>query len=317
MKFTKTAIAVAIVGIAAAPMMASADTTLSGILEIQVQGTDADDLPSTVTQEGDPEVAVGDILFNIATNHETNNGLTAYGNMRADFNSRSNEGAAQADSVYVGLKGGFGDFRMGEIPLSVEYGQVANDIFDVGSEINGGLSYTGTFGPVGITANLSPENNQEVVGLGGKFSVGGFGIGIGFESRGAGGVEGIAADPANGVVGVAATPTETFTNAAVGVTYAIAGVSLAAHFWSMENATADDMESVSVKVGYGFGGVSAGLTFATQEMGAAVDNEAIRLDLAYGLGGGMALSTRITAKSDNVNSTNDLTEWRIQLNKAF
>jgi hypothetical protein len=116
---------------------------------------------------------------------------------------------------------------------------------------------------------------------------------------------------------VAPTQSETRTNTAVGVTYAIAGVSLAAHFWSMENATADDMESVSVKVGYGFGGVSAGLTFATQEMGAAVDNEAIRLDLAYGLGGGMALSTRITAKSDNVNSTNDLTEWRIQLNKAF
>ncbi|MFK7893735.1 MAG: hypothetical protein AB8B63_23160, partial [Granulosicoccus sp.] len=31
------------------------------------------------------------------------------------------------DNVYVGIKGGFGDFRIGEIPLAVEYGQVAND----------------------------------------------------------------------------------------------------------------------------------------------------------------------------------------------
>lgn len=293
MKLTKTAIAVAIVGIAAAPMMVSADTTLSGIMEIQVQGTDADDVAATTDfAEGDPEVAVGDILFNIATNHELNSGLTGYGNMRADFNSRSNEGAAQADSVYIGIKGGFGDFRMGEIPLAVEYGQVANDIFDVGAEINGGLSYTGTFGPVGLTANFSPENNSDVIGLGGKFSIGGFGIGVGFEDR---------ADA---------------VNMSAGVSFAFAGASIAANFWSQEMDN-DDMESVTVKVGYGFGGVSAAVTIAAVERGNLRDEEAIRLDLAYGLGGGMAVSTRITAASDNNNSANDLTSWRIQLNKAF
>jgi hypothetical protein len=313
MKFTKTAIAVAIVGIAAAPMMVSADTTLSGILEIQVQGSDADDNPNTAAPEGDMEVAVGDVLFNIASNHETNSGLTAYSNMRADFNSRSNEGAAQADSVYIGIKGGFGDFRIGETPLAVEYGQVAGDLFDAGSEINGGLSYTGTFGPVGITANFSPENNQEVVGLGGKFAIGGFGIGIGFESRGNGGVDGdAAATPA-----VPTISSETFTTTAFGVTYSLAGASLAATFWTRETAGPDDMENFSVKVGYGIGGVSGALTFATQEMGAGIDREKVRLDVAYGLGGGMAVSTRITAATDSVVPANDNTAWRIQLNKAF
>jgi hypothetical protein len=331
MKFTKTAIAVAIVGIAAAPMMVSADTTLSGILEIQVQGTDADDVPLTAAPEGDMEVAVGDVLFNIASNHETNSGLTAYSNMRADFNSRSNEGAAQADSVYIGIKGGFGDFRIGETPLAVEYGQVAGDLFDAGSEINGGLSYTGTFGPVGITANFSPENNQEVVGLGGKFAIGGFGIGIGFESRGNGGVDGSAAvaavpgtDFALPIEAADAVPTvssETFTTTAFGVTYSLAGASLAATFWTRETAGPEDMENFSIKVGYGIGGVSGALTFATQEMSVVgpgrIDKETVRLDVAYGLGGGMAVSTRITAATDSVVPGNDNTAWRIQLNKAF
>ena len=56
MKFTKTAVAVAIAGIAALPMVASADTTLSGILELQVQGTDVDDDPTTPgVDEGNAE----------------------------------------------------------------------------------------------------------------------------------------------------------------------------------------------------------------------------------------------------------------------
>ena len=77
---------------------------------------------------------------------------------------------------------------------------------------------------------------------------------------------------------------------------------------------------MSVKAGYGFGGVSAAITFSTLEGSAAAtatDKEAIRLDLAYGLGGGMAVSTRITSTSDNKVTANDLTEWRIQLNKSF
>lgn len=296
MKFTKTAIALAVVGIAATPMMASADTTLSGILELHVKGSDADPDPAADPADpdpADPTVATGDVNFAISTEHELNSGLTGYGNMRTDVDSLSNASVASPDSVYVGIKGGFGDFRLGEIPLAVEYGQVANDIYDVGGEIAGGLSYEGNFGPVGLVANFSPENNSNAVGLGAKFGVGGFSVGLGFEDR------------------------DELTNAAAGVSFAFAGASIAAHFWTQERAgAADDLESISVKVGYGFGGVSANLTASTLE-GEGADSEAIRLDLAYGLGGGMAVSTRITAHSDNLPGGEDLTEWRIQLAKSF
>lgn len=305
MKFTKTAVAVAIAGIAAAPMIASADTTLSGAVQIQLNGSDADGLA------GDPAINADDVLFGIATDHELNSGLTGYGSLRVDMNRLSNAGrqtvdpgtpgndeddteiasVGSADSVYVGIKGGFGDVRFGEIPLAVEFGQVANDIYDVGGEINGGISYTGTFGPVGLIANFSPENNSDAVGVGAKFGIGGFGVSVGTEDR---------AD-------VAST--------AAGVTFAAAGASIAAHFWTQDSA--GDPESFSVQVGYGFSGVSASLTFSTLEAEGGADSEAIRLDLGYDLGGGMDISSRITSETDNLDSANDLTSWRIKLSKSF
>lgn len=310
MKFTKTAVAVAIAGIAAAPMIASADTTLSGVVEIALQGTDIDD--------SDLEIGTGDVLFGITADHELNSGLTGYGSLRVDLDRLSNQGSifiengpgedddqdagsvGTADAVYVGIKGGFGDFRMGEIPLAVEYGQVANDIFDVGSEISGGISYEGTFGPVGLVANFSPEGNQDAAGLGAKFALGGFSIGLGGESRGE----------------------EDLVNGAAGVSFAFAGASIAAHFWSQEvddtdPATDGDLESVSVKVGYGFGGVSANLTYSTLEDDGATDQEAIRLDLGYALGGGTQLSSRITQNNDNNDDDAEFLEYRVMLAKSF
>ena len=305
MKFTKTAVALAIAGIAAAPMIASADTTLSGLVQIKVQGSDADDDATTPTKEGDIQVAAGDVLFGIVTNHEMSSGLTGYGSLRADIDSLSNEGVADADSVYVGMKGGFGDIRFGEIPVAVEYGQVANDIFDISGEINGGLSYVGGFGPVGLIANYSPENNSEVFGLGAKVGLGGFNLGVGFQ---------------DGRIGdqVAGADSETGASYSVGGSFAIAGVSLAAHYWEKETSANDSDESISVVAGYGIGGFSGKVTFATLEGSEAggADQEALRLDLQYDLGGGTEISTRITDLTDNAGNA-DLADWRIQLTKFF
>ncbi|MFK7857520.1 MAG: porin [Granulosicoccus sp.] len=332
MKFTKTFVAVAIAGIAAAPMVASADTTLSGAVQIQLNGDDSEG------DSGDAAFNADDVLFGIATEHEMNSGLTGYGSLRVDMNRLSNAGSVtvdpgtpgndeddteissvgSADSVYVGFKGGFGDIRFGEIPNAVEYGQVANDIFDVTGEINGGVSYVGSFGPVGIIGNFSPEPNSDVIGIGAKFSVGGFSIGLGAEDKAEN------------------------QNFAAGVTFAFAGASIAAHYWSQENgdaaiaavaadatatppveavaaAAAGDAESVSVKIGYGFGGVSADLTFSTlsgDRADRAADKEAIRLDAVYDLGGGMDVSTRITSETNNLADT-DLVSWRLKLSKTF
>ena len=309
MKFTKTAVAVAIAGIASAPMIASADTVLSGVVEIQLNGSDADG------DDGDARFNADDVLFGIQAEHALNVGLTGYGSVRVDINRLSDEGRTtidpgtpgndeddvevtqfgSADAVYVGIKGGFGDVRLGEIPVAVELGQVANDIFDVTGDITGGISYTGGFGPVSVVGNFSPEQNEDVIGVGGKISLFGFGLAAGYEER---------------------ADVDRF---AVGATYGIAGVSLGAHYWLIdeEAGTDGDLESVSVQLGYGFAGISGALTISAQEDDGPIDAEAIRLDLSYGLGGGMTVSSRITAESDNNNGDNDLTSWRIKLSKSF
>jgi len=232
-------------------------------------------------------------LFGITSSHALNNGLTGYGSLRTDLDALSggDAGPGKADNVYVGVKGGFGDVRFGEIPVVAEYGQVAGDLHDVTGAVNGGLSYTGAFGPVSLGASWAPENNEDQVGVGVKFGIGGFSVGLGGEDRGG------------------------QTNVSAGASFALGGASVGVHYWTQDSA--GDPNAIAVKVGYGFGGVSAGLTFSQGENVADFESK-MRLDLSYGLGGGMTASTRINVNSDNADATvDDATDWRLQLEKSF
>ena len=126
MKLNKTAVALAIASIASAPMIASADTTLSGVIEINVAGSDdvdgvdaaeIDD-PDTILDEtigvegvdGDSVVATGDVIVGVVSEQELNNGLTGFGSIRLDLDQLSNGGSPiTTDSVFTGVKGGFGE----------------------------------------------------------------------------------------------------------------------------------------------------------------------------------------------------------------
>jgi len=311
MKLTKTVLAVAVAGIAASvPTIASADTTLSGVVQLQLRGSDADG------DAGDARFGAGDVLVGVSTNHELNSGLTGYGSLRLDLDRLSNDGritvvngvgedddvdigtAGTADSVFVGFRGAFGDIRIGEVPSAVEYGQLSADIFDVSGEINGGISYTGTFGPASIIGTLSPEQNQDVAGVGAKFNFAGVSIGVGADNR------------------------NDNSNFAIGAGYTFAGAAITAHFWTQEtDGAGGDVESFAVKVGYGWSGISAAISFTARENDlstgdGAVDDNAVRLDVGYQLGGGMDISTRIQNDTNNAADT-DSTNWRIQLSKSF
>ena len=73
---------------------------------------------------------------------------------------------ANGDNIFVGIRGDFGDFRIGEVPDATGYGQI-NDILG-GSDIDGedtGLSYTGSFGGFTFGANWSPEGSSDRICL--------------------------------------------------------------------------------------------------------------------------------------------------------
>ena len=354
MKFQKTAIAVTIAGFAAMPTMASADTVLSGVIEVMLAGTDADDDPATPGDESIPLVAAGDVRVAVASEHELNSGLIGYGNIQMNLDNLTGEGGLNqslqlpifdpngslsdediveltsaatvaADNVYVGVKGGFGDIRIGDIPLAIEYGQLANDIYDVGVTVPGGMSYTGAFGPVGFGLNYSPDRNSDLFGIGGSFNIAGVTVGLGFEDR---------ADTAR---------------YAAGASFAIAGFSIAAHYWAGENNydpslvidtgaedgdnvdasgfSIDDTESFAVQVGYSIAGVALGVTYTEiegEEQGASLtapettDQSIVRFDAGYNLGGDTTISTRIqNTMDDSTADAEDLLEYRVMLAKTF
>jgi len=334
MKFTKTVVAVAVTGLFAVPMAASAETTLSGLTQIKYQGTDADD------DSGDLNMAAGDVRVAINTQQAIVGGLTGYGNLQLNLDDLTGQGGTTfatteidpqgdetpteitskstvaSDNVYVGVKGDFGDIRLGEIPVAVEYGQLANDIFDVADDIVDGISYTGTFGPVGLGVNYSLEDDSDVAGIGAKFSAAGVTFGVGYQVNNL-------SDNDSGSL-------------AAGLSFAIAGFSIAGHYWVQEGADGEftvnpanneegDSQSLSVKVDYGIAGVNLGLTYSLlttdiTNLDDEADESAIRLDAGYDLGGGMDISTRITSKDndpirDGIDS--DLVEYRVQLTKNF
>jgi len=310
MKMKKTLIAVAIAGIAATPMIASATTTLSGVVELKFEGSDdeSDDVNSNGEdgfEAGEAQIAVGDVLFGFSASQALNSGLTGYGSLRVDLNRFSNgnhlafdgdgdaTGVNLADSVYVGIKGGFGDFRFGETGNPGEYGQISDAFFDMGIDINQGIGYTGSFGGATIGAAYSPATNQDVYGLGAKFAWKGLSLAVSMQ------------DFDEGV------------NAAASVGFAYAGASIGLGITTEESPVpgADDEQTIKAKVGYSISGVALGLTFETQTES---EDSGVRLDANYDLGGGMNIGTRINAFSDGADvDPVDKTDWRIVLGKSF
>jgi len=328
-QFRRTAVAVAIAGIAASiPQIASADTVLSGAIGIQIGADDEDELinppteavpadpvnfiPAVEANEGDPdgpttsdgEFALDEAVIGIVATHKTNFGVDAYGSVRFDGEGFSGSNVS-SDNIYLGVKGAFGDVRVGEVPVGVEYGQVANDIFAVNSGSDAGISYTGGFGPATIGVNYSPSRNEDQIGIGARFNLGGFAVGVGAQDR------------------------DDLAEYTIGASYGIAGASVAAHFASSEvDGGADDTEIIGVRIGYGFAGVSASLTYMIRTTdilgGSETEDEAVRVDLSYGLGGGFGVSGRWTNTTTEFVDEDtgaiddvDIGEYRLLLTKSF
>jgi len=282
MKYTKTAAALALAGVVAAPSVYAVDLTLGGFVGINLDVTSETDAAGAETDS--TAFSADDATISLAATHALNNGLTGYANYRTDFGLTSTSGVA--DNIYVGMKGDFGDIRVGEVPDATEYGQVAGDILtDVGGE-NAGLSYTGAFGSTTVGLTFSPEDNSDHLGFGVKFSAGGFGIGIGAGSFGD-------AD-----------------RLSAGATFGVGGISAALAYKDLDN----DSATIGLKGSYSAGDASAALTFEAGQGDANEDDSAVRLDLGYDLGDGFGTAIRVQSKeAGGVEST----LARLQLSASF
>jgi len=295
MKYTKTAAALALAGMAAAPMaQAEPVVTLSGSIGINLGSDDSDATDGKWTMSGD------DSTLNIAATDTLANGLTGYGNYRLD--SGLAETGTTGDAIHIGVKGDFGDVRIGNVPNAIEYGQMAGDILsDIGSAQDGGMSYTNAFGGVTLGLNFSPSQNQDTVGAGIKFSAGGFSVGLGAGDQ------------------------NDASRLSIGASYALGGITLAAHLGDL-----DTHEVLALKASGSAADFTWGITYAANQadgadVGGAGDDNKVRLDLGYGLGGGWGVSARanIFGTGDVVqtdadgNAVDDKTDYRVQFSKSF
>jgi len=320
MKYTKSAAALALAGVAASPLVqadghedSGVTVTLSGQVAIGIIGSDADEitaidigdqLPDATSatgfraataddvrdaaRPGDLTMFGDDSTINVKAEGAIGGGLTGYGNYRTDLGLVGD--TATGDNIHVGIKGDFGDVRIGEVPDATGYGQIT-DILS-GSDIdneNFGVSYTGKFGGVTFGANWSPEGSSDRIAAGVKFSAGGFGIGIG------------AGDDAGR------------SELSVGATFALAGASVGVGYKDLDNG----LEFINATVGYGISGWSLGLTFETSSGDVNADDNQIRFDAGYDLGNGMNVSGRVNVITDDDDSDGDLTDYRVLLTKAF
>ena len=315
MKYTKTAAALTLAGIAASPL-AQAETTvsLSGQVAIGILGSDADDIDAInigdnlgpdpanptidlIADEDDVVAAArpGDLtLFGddaiVAVRAETDigGGLTAYSNWRADVSLTGSQAAG--DNIFVGIKGDFGDFRIGEVPDATGYGQI-NDILG-GSDIDGedtGLSYTGSFGGFTFGANWSPEGSSDRIGAGVQFNIGGFGVGIG-----------VGDDDGRDELSAKAT-------------FALAGFDVGVSYKDLD----EDREVLGLEGSYGIDKWSFNIGFEGELGDVNEDDTVVRFNAGYDIAPSLNLSGRINVFTDDDDDDGDLVDYRLLLQKVF
>jgi len=313
MKYTKSAAALALAGIAVTPLaQAQTTVTLAGQVAIGILGSDVDDIDAidigdpigvdengltifadeddvvAAAQPGDLTLFGDDAIVAVSAETEFGNGLTAYSNWRADFSLTGSP--AGGDDIHVGIRGDFGDFRIGEVPDATGFGQI-NDILS-GSDIDGedtGLSYTGSFGGFTVGVNWSPEGSSDRVAGGVKFDFAGFGIGVG-----------VGEDGDN-------------SEFSVGATYSIAGVSLGASFKDLDN----EFEVLGLEASYGINKWSFNIGFEGSLGDFNEDDTVVRFNAGYDIIDNLNLSGRINIFTDDDDDDGDVVDYRLLLQKTF
>ena len=313
MKYTKTAAALTLAGIAATPLaQAETTVTLAGQVAIGIIGSDVDDIDAInigdpigvdangltifadeddvvdAAQPGDLTLFGDDAIVAVRAETDFGNGLTAYSNWRADVSLTGS--GANGDNIFVGIRGDFGDFRIGEVPDATGYGQI-NDILS-GSDIDGedtGLSYTGSFGGFTFGANWSPEGSSDRIGAGVKFDFAGFGVGVG-----------IGDDDGRDELSAA-------------VTYAIAGISLGASYKDLD----EDREILGLEASYGIDKWSFNIGFEGELGDVNEDDTVVRFNAGYDILDNLNLSGRVNVFTDDDDDDGDVVDYRLLLQKTF
>ncbi len=244
----KKLLAIAVAVAVSAPMVASADTTAYGSIRYLL-GLD-----------GDKALADYGSRIGLKGSNGIDNGLSMTHKIELGVTPLSNTGVSQRSS-YIGIKGGFGEVRIGSDWTPMDNIGDGADVLQNGNhgpadgERKNSIKYLGKFGPVGVLASVIPKGNQgnTKAQLGAVYKAGPIYVGAGFGSN----------------VG---DSTNIVTAAYSGANYKV-GVS--------SSDTGADKRATSVMGKYSFGKAWVAAQYDKQG-----DAKKTHLDLGYGLGKG-------------------------------
>ncbi len=236
-------LALAVAASVAFPMAAQAEFKISGDVGV---GYD------TSTEELGPMGS----NFTLAGSQEIG-GITYFGNADIDLST----GGASADDLRVGMKGGFGSVTIGDTDNACDLFDPgpAGDYFTGGmtgscvGDDNYNITYQNTMGPVSFGVSHNP-GDDELSAIGAKFSMGGFGINLGYETG-----DGVALANTkirNSAATVAAAG-EDDDRLSYGITGSFSGVSL--------NVEGNNQDMVGVNAAYTMGATTVWLSHAIDD----------------------------------------------------
>ncbi|MDJ0779317.1 MAG: porin [Gammaproteobacteria bacterium] len=203
MKFKTSAIALAVAGTVAAPVVAQAEGEVYASARVGLEHIDLDGI-------ADARVKSFSSRFGARGETDLGNGMTGFGRYEwdVDFNDSDKEAgsdtaASSEDDIglrhrYVGVKGDFGTVTLGQTyhtfynhvvgPLDNPWWSSGYAMINYRSRTDNGLTYSGNAGPVmlGVTGYFvweSEEENPDELEVGASFAVGDLGtIGIAYQS---------------------------------------------------------------------------------------------------------------------------------------
>jgi len=281
----KTVIALSIATLAAPAMAAT--TTLSGVVEVEIAGTDVED----------SEIALGfgDVRLNVKSSTELSEGLTGYGNVR--FDADNNNVTPFSDVVKVGVKGGFGDVSFGDVGSPAGKGALGGDLYDSTPGNSAGIHYKNTFAGanvgVGVKLPGNTGSDDAEIHFGADYGIAGATLGAGVMSAG------------------------DAMYASAGAGYSISGVDLGLSYETWDDGLDNDDSTIDV-IGAMAGtsvadwGLTGKMYVATQE---EVDTTAFELDATKDLADDFALS--LTLGSTTVGEDDAVMAYGATLSKSF
>ncbi|GGO81144.1 major outer membrane protein P.IB [Marinobacterium nitratireducens] len=295
----KSLIALAVAGAMTAPIVAQADATLYGNVEVElIMGDDtgvdltaATDADAGYTGASDADLQVDDTILGVKGSSELENlsGVEAFYQLEVEFASNKNfdsstdTGEVATRKALVGLDGGFGTLIFGRQNILAE----SVERMDKYAESFSTNQYFAFNDRVGNAASYVTPN---------------FG---GFEAYGQIVVDGEGDEDRDDVDG-----------GIVGFNYSLGGFDLAAAYSEMDQMNADTMEVYGVGLGWAIAGLQLDATYeATEDNETGEESDMWGLGAAYALGDATIGATYMDFEYDDSGVESD--EWGVYASYAL